>query len=179
MATVTNETEQKQDKPETQGKKQRRTVPALLVEATPERGGLGHWLLASPVIVFIGWYWVDVFAYLSPIPWRWLDIIIGALLYVSLFILPLGYGAHWLVTRLPGLFQHAGWDVQPLEPVSPAEAYLVRYVYQAKHREKTDWKRVWLRAGQGWVYLEIAIIFAAAVGMVPLFFSAVDFGFGR
>jgi hypothetical protein len=38
---------------------------------------------------------------------------------------------------------------------------------------------VWIRAAQGWVYLEIIAIFVGAIAMIPLFFSAVDFGFGQ
>ncbi len=160
-------------------KLRRRKVPALLIEATPERGGLGHWLLASPMILYIAWFWLDIFAYYSPIPWRWLDWVLGAVIYVLLFVLPSGYLAHWLVTSLPRLFQHAGWDVLPLEPVEPSEAYLVRYTYQGRERASLDRRRFLLRAAQGWVYLEIAILFAAAVAMIPLFFSAVEFGFGQ
>ena len=39
--------------------------------------------------------------------------------------------------------------------------------------------RRWLRAAQGWVFLEITAIFVGAVAMVPLFFSATEFGFGQ
>ena len=157
----------------------RRKVPAILIEATPSLNGLGYWALASPILLFVGWFWVDLFAYFSPIPWRWLDLLLGAAVYVALFVLPLGYAAHWVVTAMPRLFQHAGWDVQPLEAVPAAEQYLVRYIYTEKHRAPTDGRRVWLRAAQGWVYLEIFAIFAGFIGMIPLFFSAVEFGFGR
>lgn len=161
------------------GRRARRRVPAVLIEATPSVNGLGYWALASPILLFVGWFWVDIFAYFSPIPWRWLDLMLGVVVYVSFFVLPLGYAAHWVVTALPQLFQHAGWDVQPLEPVSPAEQYMVKYLYTEKRRAPTDRRRVWLRAAQGWVYLEIFVIFAGFIVMIPLFFSAVEFGFGR
>ena len=74
------------------------------------------WLLASPFLVFVLWLWVDVFAYYSPVPWKWLDVLIGAAVYALLVVLPLGWLAHRAVTAVPRLFQHAGWDIQPLEP---------------------------------------------------------------
>jgi hypothetical protein len=162
----------------TEVKYERRTVTADLVESTPGANGLGYWLLASPMILFLVWVWGDVFAYYSPLP-RLLDWIVGILLFVVLFILPLGYLAHRLVTSVPRLVGHAGWDVVPLEPVSEAEQYMVRYAYQDRHRALRTWGRAWLRAAQGWVYLEIIAIFVGAVAMIPLFFSAVDFGFGQ
>lgn len=158
---------------------ERRQVPALLIESTPSHKGLGHWTLASPLLLYVGWFWVDLFAYFSPIPWRWLDLILGAVVYVIVFVLPLGYGAHRLVTALPKLFQHAGWDIQPLARVDPAQQYMVRYTYTGKERAETDPGRIWLRAAQGWVYLEIVTIFLGAIAMVPIFFSAVEFGFGQ
>lgn len=163
---------------ETSAKLTRREVNALLIEATPANNGLGYWLLASPMILFVAWLWVDIFAYYSPIPWRWLDWIIGAILYWFLLVLPLGYGAHRLVSAFPRPFQHTGWDVQPLEPVRPEEMYSVRYVFSGRRPAQRDRRRVWLRAAQGWVYLEVAAIFVGAVLMIPLFFSAVEFGFG-
>ncbi|GIK72573.1 MAG: hypothetical protein BroJett021_15610 [Chloroflexota bacterium] len=158
-------------------KLEQRQVPADLIEATP--GAMGMWLLASPLLLFILWAWVDLFAHFSPIPWYWLDVLLGAGLFLVAAVLPLGWLAHRLVTSLPRLFQHAGWDVQPLEPVREQEMYLVRYVYQAKHRAPNSWQRQWLRAAQGWVYIEIAAILLGGVLMIPLFFSALDFGFGR
>ncbi len=158
---------------------QRRVVPAALIEATPGAGGLGYWILASPMLGFLAWAWVDVFAHFSPLPWYWVDALLAVLVFVLLVVLPLGYLIHRLVTGLPGLFQHAGWDVQPLEPVAPDELYLVRYRYQARHRAPFSWGRLWLRAAQGWVYLEIAAILVGGVLMIPLFFSATEFGFGR
>lgn len=154
-----------------------REVPADLVEATP--AAIGQWLLASPLILFLGWLWVDVFAHYSSLPFYWLDALLAVPLYALLLVLPLGVLAHALVTAAPGLFQKAGWDVQPLEPVAERERYLVRYVPQRRHRAPTNWRRLWLRAAQGWVYLEIFVILAGAVAAVPLFFSALDFGFGR
>ena len=75
--------------------------------------------------------------------------------------------------------QHAGWNVQPLEDVSAAEFYTVRYRFSGKRSAKPTWLRLWLRAAQGWVYLEVFAIFAGFVVMIPLFFSAVEYGFGR
>jgi len=91
----------------------------------------------------------------------------------------LGMGAHGLVTALPGLFNHAGWDAQPLESVREAEQYSVRYRFVARRRQPSSWRQAWVRAAQGWVYLEIFAIFVGAVLMVPIFFSASEFGFGR
>ena len=160
-------------------KKGRRRVKAHLVEATPPAGGWGHWLLSAPAICFLGWLWLDLFGVLSPIQSRPLDLLLGALAYVFLVLLPFGYGAHRLVTSFPGLFQQAGWTVQPLEPLKPQDQYTVKYLCLTKERAVTDGKRVLLRVAQGWVYLEIGAILVSAVAMVPLFFSAVEFGFGR
>jgi hypothetical protein len=157
---------------------ERRQVRANLVESTPGGNALGYWLLASPMLLFIAWLWLDIFAYYSPFP-RLVDWILGLALFVFLIVLPLGYAAHWLITSLPRLFNHAGWDVVPLEPVSEAEQYMVRYTYEARIRADRNWSRAWLRAAQGWVYLEIVAIFVGAIVMIPLFFSAVDFGFGQ
>lgn len=156
---------------------ERRQVPADLIEATP--GALGTWLLASPLLIFILWAWVDLFAHYSPLPWYWLDVALGAILFLLAVVLPLGWLAHRLVTALPRPFQHAGWDVQPLAPVREQEMYLVQYVYQAKRRAPGTWQRQWLRVAQGWVYIEIAVILLGGILMLPIFLSAVDFGFGR
>jgi hypothetical protein len=156
-----------------------RKVRADLIETTPDRNGAFFWMLAAPLIVFAGWLWVDLFAYVSPIPWYWLDVILALVVYLFVIIFPLGVASHALVTSLPRLFQHAGWDVQPLEPVKPEEQYLVRYTYQARRRALNSWSRWWLRAAQGWVYLEIAVILVGGVLMIPLFLSASEFGFGR
>jgi len=164
---------------ETTTKPARRQTPALLIEATPPANGVGYWLLAAPMIVYLAWLWVDIFAYYSPIPWRWLDWMLGALVYWFLFVLPAGYAAHRLVTSFPRLFQHAGWDVQPLETVRPAEQYTIRYIFTGRRPAPLNRRRIWLRAAQGWVYLEVTAILAGFVLMIPLFFSAVEFGFGR
>lgn len=156
-----------------------RDVPADLVEATPGSGAIGQWLLASPLLIFLAWLWVDLFAHYSPLPWYWLDAVLALVLFAFVIVLPLGVLAHALVTAVPGLFQKAGWDVHPLEPVAEREQYLVRYVAQARHRAPTNWPRLWLRAAQGWVYWEIFVILAGALLAIPLFFSAMDFGFGR
>lgn len=155
----------------------RRRVPADLVEATPSRGGLGYWLLASPLILFLAWMWLDIVLYWSQLA-DWLAALVGLLVFVGAAILPLGYLAHRIVTSFPRLFQNAGWDVVALEPVPQAERYTVRYVPRERLRAPLSWSRIWLRVAQGWVYLEIAAIFVAAVLMIPLFFSAVEFGFG-
>ena len=110
-------------------KSQRRSVPVNLIETTPGADAAGSWLLASPLILFLLWAWADLFAYLSPLP-RLLDWVVGILAYVFLLILPLGVVAFWLVTSLPKLFHHAGWDVQPLEQIAAEEEYLVRFIYR-------------------------------------------------
>ena len=159
--------------------KERRKVRAHLVEATPGGGGWGHWVLSAPAIIFLGWLWLDLFGILRPFQSRPADLLLGALVYVVIILLPLGYGAHRFVTSFPGIFQQAGWTVQPLEPVKPEEQHIVRYICASKERAETDVKRILLRVAQGWVYLEIGAILVGAVAMVPLFFSAVEFGFGR
>ena len=160
-------------------KRVRRTVQARLVEATPRANGWGHWILSAPTITFLGWLWVDLFALITPIQSRAIEIVLAALVYVLLIILPFGYGAHRLVTSFPRLFQQAGWSVHSLEPLRPAEQYKVKYVFVAWERADTDGRRIWLRIAQGWVYLEIGVVLVGVVAMVPLFFSAVEFGFGR
>ncbi len=55
---------------------------------------------------------------------------LAALAYAVVFVLPLGV-ATIAVTAAPRLFQHAGWDLRPLEPVASEEQYLVRYTYRA------------------------------------------------
>lgn len=158
----------------------RRVVPADLVEATPGGGGIGHWLLASPMLLFLAWLWIDLFHhFVGPTGNYWVDAFIGLLVFVPVVVLPLGYLAHRLVLLLPRLFHNAGWDVQPLEKVAPAEQYLVRYRYQARHWAPADWRRVMLRTAQGWVFLEMAAILVGAVLMIPLYFSAREFGFGQ
>lgn len=161
--------------PEVKG---RRKVKAHLVEATPGGGAWGHWVLASPAIGFLGWLWLDLFGVFSPIASRPATLLLGAVIYFVLILLPFGYGAHRFVTSFPGVFQQAGWTVQPLEPVKPEEQHIVRYVCVTRERAGTDPRRILLRVAQGLVYLEIAAVLAGAVAMVPLFFSAVEFGFG-
>lgn len=157
---------------------QRRSVPGNLIETTPAAGGLGNWLLASPLLLFLLWAWGDLVAYLSPLPLL-LDWAIGILIYVLLLVLPLGVAAFWLVTSLPKLFHHAGWDVQPLERIAPEEEYTVRFTYRDQIRAQTTWRRTWMRAAQGWVFLEIAAIFIGAIAMIPIFLSVSEFGFGQ
>lgn len=157
----------------------RRSVAADLVEAMPENGGMLHWILASPMLIFLAWVWVDVFAHFSPIPFYWLDVVLGLVVYALVFVLPLGYGAFFLVTTFPRVFSNAGWDVQPLEYVSEAEMYMVKYLFQARRRAPNEWGRAWIRAAQGWVYLEIATILIGGVAIIPIFISATEFGFGQ
>ncbi len=157
----------------------RREVAADLVESTPDSGALSHWVLASPLILFLAWQWVDLFAHYSPIGWYWLNLVLALPLFALIILLPLGVLAHMIVTAAPGLFQKAGWDVQPLEAVAEREQYLVDYKINLRHRAATSWPRLWLRAAQGWVYWEICVILISPLVVLPLFFSAVDFGFGR
>lgn len=163
--------------PDTRPQPVRRTVPADLVETTPWT--LGNWLLASPLLVFVGWAWIDLFVHFSPVPWRWLDTFLGLAAYLFLFILPLGLLGFYAVTSFPRIFNHSGWDVQPLEPVADNEQYMVRYAPRRRLRSPASWARTWIRVAQGWVYLEMAAILIGGVLLIPLFFSAADFGFGR
>ena len=73
-------------------KLERRQVPAKLVEATPNAAG--QWLLAGPMLVFLGWIFLDLFVSVSPIPWRWLDMILGTFVFLALIVLPFGLAAH-------------------------------------------------------------------------------------
>lgn len=157
----------------------RRTVQADLIEATPSNSGLGQWILASPFVLFLAWLWVDLAHLLSPFENRFVNVFIGALLFLVFIVLPFGLLAHRLILSFPRIFQHAGWDIQPLEPVKPEEMYTVRYQYNEQRWAAPDRQRMWLRAAQGWVYLEIIAIFVGSIVMIPLFFSAVEFGFGR
>jgi hypothetical protein len=156
-----------------------RQVDADLVESVPENGALSHWILASPILIFLAWIWVDIFAHYSPIPSYWIDVVLGLLVYFAIGVLPAGIAFFFLVTSLPRLFGHAGWDVQPLEPVSEAEMYTVRYRYQQRYRAQNSWRQMVLRAAQGWVYIEIATILVGGVAMIPIFFSVSEFGFGQ
>lgn len=156
----------------------RKEVRARLVEMTPGANGFYYWILSAPMIVFLGWLWVDLFELIS-IASRPVGLTLGTATYITLVILPLGYGAHRLVTSFPGIFQQAGWTVHPLAPLRPAEQYTVKYIVVSRERAATDARRILLRVAQGWVYLEIATVLIGAVAMVPLYFSAVEFGFGR
>ena len=157
----------------------RRIVPADLYETTPDAAGLWHWVLASPMLIFLAWLWVDLFAHYSPVPAFWLDALLGIMLYVAAIVLPLGLLAFELVLAVPRLFAHAGWDVHPLEEFEAADAPLIRFTYRQRQRAKATWPCLLARAGQGWVYLEIVTILLGGVLMVPVFFSATEFGFGR
>lgn len=161
---------------ETNSKPRMRQVEANLMESTPSQAG--QWLLASPLIVYVGWLWLDIFNHYSPISWRWLDSILGAALYLLLFTLPLGLLAHRLITSLPRVFQNVGWDVVPLEPVRESEQYMVRYIPHGRIYAPITQTRLWLRAAQGWVYIEIFAILAGGILLIPIFLSATQFGFG-
>ena len=156
----------------------RKEVRAHLVEMTPGAYGLSYWILSAPMIVYLGWLWVDLFELFSAAS-RPVGLTLGAAAYIALFILPLGYGAHRLVTSFPGIFQRAGWTVHPLAPLRPAEQYSVKYIVVSRERAATDVRRILLRVAQGWVYLEIAIVLFGALAIAPLYYSAVEFGFGR
>lgn len=166
------------DDPQSTHKLVRRTVEANLIETTPGSGGLFHWILASPLLLFLAWIWIDLFAHFSPVPWYWLDAVLGLALFVAVIVLPFGLGAFHFVASLPRIFGHAGWDVQPLEPIREVEIPMIRFHYQGRIRAANSWSRRWLRIAQGWVYLEVAAVLVGGVLMVPIFFSAVDFGFG-
>ena len=157
----------------------RRQVPADLIETVPAREGLFYWILASPMLLFIAWVWTDLFAHYSPISFYWLDVLLGLVVLTLVVILPLGLAAFYLVTALPHVFGHAGWDVRPLEAVREEELYLVRYSYRRRERAANSWRNRWTRVAQGWVFLEIAGILIGGVLLVPIFFSASDFGFGK
>lgn len=167
------------DQPSPSPRTVRRTVPADLYETTPDAHGTWHWLLASPMLLFLAWIWVDLFAHYSPLSLFAVDAVLAALVFLAVIVLPLGLLAFWVVSAFPRLFGHAGWDVHPLEAVSAAEAPLVRFRYRERHRAQITWPRVIARAGQGWVYLEILAILVGGVLMAPVFFSASEFGFGR
>lgn len=156
----------------------RREVKADLVESTPTLAGLGYWVLAAPTLGFLGWIWVDLVAALSPIAAGWLNVLIALLLFALLIVLPFGYLAYLLITAFPALFQHAGWEIVPLEDVRLEELYTVRYRYQARHRERFTWARLLMRLGQGWTFLEIALILGGALALPAMFLSASRFGFG-
>ena len=156
-----------------------RGIPADLIETVPDNGGLFHWILASPMLMFLAWIWVDLVSHYSPIPFYWLDVILGLISFTLLIVLPFGVAAFFAITALPRLFSHAGWDVQPLEPVAEAELHMVRYRYQNRRRANNSWRQAWMRAAQGWVYLEIIAILVGAIVMIPVFFSVSEFGFGQ
>ncbi len=63
-----------------------REVAADLVEATPGSGALGQWLLASPLLIFLAWLWVDLFAHYSPLPWYWFDVVLALPLFALLVV---------------------------------------------------------------------------------------------
>jgi hypothetical protein len=161
----------------TETKPKRRQVDAELLEATP--WGLGYWLLASPLLAFLAWQWADLFVHFSPISSRLVDVILAVISYSFAVVLPFGLLAHWVVTAFPGFFQNTGWDVQPLQTVDEAEQYTVRYRGIRRSRAASTWRRLWLRAAQGWVFIEVAVILIGGILMIPLFFSAAEFGFGR
>lgn len=158
----------------------RREVAADLVEATPGRFAITHWILASPFLLLLAWFWRDLFHLLvMPTAGYWLSTVLALICFIGLIVLPLGFLAHRVVLSLPRLFHNAGWELEPLEPVSEAEQYFVRYRYQGRRWAPNNWHRAWLRAAQGWVFLEMAAILLSAIIMIPLYFSAREFGFGQ
>lgn len=173
------ESEHGQDETRSDRRPQRREVEVDLTETTPDRGGLFHWVLASPLLMYMAWVWSDLAVSLSPIPFAWLNVVLGLVMLVIVVILPLGLAAEAVVARFPRVFGRSGWDVQPLEPVRETEIYTVRLRIRHKTRAPRSWPRLWMRAAQGWVYLEIALILVGGVLIIPLFFSATEFGFGR
>ncbi|MEZ4620298.1 MAG: hypothetical protein R2867_32980 [Caldilineaceae bacterium] len=158
----------------------RRTVPADLIEATPGGNGVGQWIwphlscssgLALPISLICSAHLRIVLS---------MSLLGRFFILLVLIVLPLGLLTHRLILSLPRIFQHAGWDVRPLEPVRPEEMYTVRYRYQARHLADTTWSRRWLRVAQGWVYLwRSSLSLSARAVMIPLFLSAVEFGFGQ
>ncbi len=157
-------------------KLQRRSVAADLVEGSP--GQAGQWALAAPLIVYLAWLWLDLFVHYSPIAWTLLDAALGLAIFILFVVLPVGLLAHRLVTSFPRLFQNTGWDVVPLEPVRDSEKYAVKYVAQRRTYAPTSQTRIWQRAAQGWVYVEVIVILVGGVLLIPLFLSATRFGFG-
>lgn len=168
-----------EQEPRTEETPSRRRVDADLIEATPDLGGLLLWVLASPLIAFLAWLWTDLARLIAPTEQAWLNVVLGLAIFLVLIVPPLGYAAFYAVTALPRLFRHAGWDLQPREPVREAEMYTVHYVYRDRHRARFSPARFFMRAAQGWVFIEIATILVGAILMIPLFFSATEFGFGR
>lgn len=152
---------------------------ADLVEATPAAGGLWHWILASPALLFLAWNWIALLDTINFTGNSSLNILLGCISFIALIVLPLGYLAHRFVTGMPRLFQAAGWEIKPRKEIPEAELFTTRYTYRDKQRSATSWHRIWLRTAQGWVYLEIAAIFIGAILLIPLFFSALQFGFGQ
>lgn len=157
---------------------ERQRIDADLLEATPTAGGLWHWILASPMLIFLAWTWIELVDRVGVTAWSWVNILIGSITFIVLIVLPLGYLAHRIVTSFPRLFKASGWDVQPRVKVSEMELYMAKVTYHDRERAHTNWERMWLRAAQGWVYLEIAAIFGGAIVMFPLFFSAMQFSRG-
>jgi len=153
-------------------------IDADLLEATPSANGLWHWILASPLLLFIAWNWIAIADTLSPIPWMWVNIVLSGIAFIALLVLPLGNLGFLVVSMFPRIFQHAGWELQPRETYEIERMYSAKYTYLKRARATTNWSRIFLRAAQGWVYLEIFVIFAGAILMIPLFWSASQFGFG-
>lgn len=165
------------DPTDSRGNSEQRRIPVDLLETTPPHGAALYWVLASPLLVFFAWIWTDVVVYVSPIESPAADRALAVALLVPLVVL-LGVLAHRLVTSLPRLFHNAGWDVQPLQVLPPEEEHTIRFTYRKRHRAASGWKRWIMRAAQGWVYIEMAVILAAGLLLIPLYLSASRFGFG-
>ncbi|MEM7132422.1 MAG: hypothetical protein AAF702_39330 [Chloroflexota bacterium] len=158
---------------------ERLKVDVDLLEVTPTAGGLWHWMLASPALLFLAWNWIALLDALRVTNWSWLNILIGCVTFIVVWVLPLGYAAHWLVTAFPRIFQAAGWEEIPREEIADTKFYMAQRIYKDRERASTNWNRVWLRVAQGWVYLEIFGIFLGVILMAIIFFSVLQFGFGQ
>jgi len=158
---------------------ERLQIDADLLEATPSANGLWHWILASPLLLFLAWNWIAIADTLSPLPWMWVNIVLSGIAFIVLLVLPLGCVGFWIVSAFPQIFHHAGWELQPRETYPVERMYSAKFTYQDRARATTNWPRIFMRAAQGWVYLEIFAIFAGAILLIPLFLSVTQFGFGR
>lgn len=162
-----------------EAKFERLEVDADLLEATPTANGLWHWILASPILLFIAWNWIALADTFSPIPYMWVNIVLSGLAFIFLFVLPVGNLGFYIVSLFPRLFHNAGWELQPRKFYPEERMYTAKIHYHDRARATTNWPRIMMRAAQGWVYLEIFAIFAGALMMIPLFLSVSQFGFGQ
>lgn len=162
-----------------ESKFERLVINADLLEATPTANGLWHWILASPLLLFIAWNWIAIADTLSPIPYTFVNILLSGAAFIFLFVLPIGNLGFLIVSAFPQIFHNAGWELQPREIHPIEQTYSAKYQYHKRARATTNWPRIMMRAAQGWVYWEIFAIFAGALLMIPLFLSVSQFGFGQ